>query len=84
MQIHVGKVHKGLLKRQDLWLQKSLIHGLWKLEVCTRGSTTVCFLVYFLQPSTASWCPGRYFVDQLSLHVSPVEAGTSHEMEING
>lgn len=58
--------------------------------MCTKGSITVCLLICFLQPSAAGWDRAMDFVDlyfvpdQLSLRVSPVEAGTCHEMEVNG
>jgi len=55
--------------------------------MCTKGSIIVCLLRYFLQPSIAGWCLGLalYFVpEQLPLRISPVEAGTCHEMEVNG
>lgn len=85
MQIPVGKVHKELLKHQDLWLKKSLIDGLWKLEMYTKGSITVCLCIYFLQVSTSDCClgQGNGFCGPV-LYVSPEEAGTSHKMQLSG
>lgn len=55
-RIHIEKVHKGLFEHQDLGLRKFLICVLWKLEVCARGSISLCLLTGFLQPSSATWC----------------------------
>ncbi|RLW07898.1 hypothetical protein DV515_00003888 [Chloebia gouldiae] len=37
-----GKVYKDLLEHQDLWFKKFLICELWKLEMCGRGSISLC------------------------------------------
>lgn len=32
------------------------VPSIWKLEMCARGSISLCLHVYFLQPSSATWC----------------------------
>lgn len=81
-RIHIEKVHKDLLEHQDLWRKKLLIYGPWKVETCARGSISLCLLIYFLQPSSATWC-----LEQVNGFCGPViftlQTGTSHDMEIN-
>lgn len=55
-RIHIEKVHKDLLEHQGLWLRKFLIYVLWTLEVCARGTFSLCLLIDFLQPSSATCC----------------------------
>lgn len=66
MHIPVGKVHKELLKHQDLGFKKSLIHGLWKLETYTKGSITVYLHIYSHPLLPGLWDRVMDFVDQLS------------------